>query len=49
MEIIMGKSAPVNAHIQECDAYRLNISLHSVASPNFMPPPPSQNKEKNFR
>ena len=51
MEIFIGKSVPVNGHIPECDAYRLNkinISLYSAASPSFLPtaPPKKKTKEK---
>lgn len=53
MEIFIGKSVPVNGHIQECDAYRLNkinISLYSAASPSFLPKaPPKKTKEKKLR
>ena len=50
MEIFIGKSVPVNGHIQECDAYwlnKINISLYSAASPNFLPTaPPKKTKQK---
>ena len=45
MEIFIGKSVPVNGHIQECDAYSTLVSTQQLP-PASCPPPLKKKKNK---